>query len=429
MRKIFISLIILFFALAASAQRQGTRPTPYGFDINAKPPIFYNLFLEMNPGGKGLELKFNINIQYDLLYFIKTDSGYVSGYDIALYAKETKTGETVFSQLWKENIREEKFEVTNSQRRYHITSKSFSVDFPPGKYQLDLDLTDETTGREYKSNRPFTVPDLTEEYYLSDIVFLTQDKSQSAEIILPDNDIILEFNKDLYPYFQFDLMNAEKVNVKSELFRLDEDHENLLRKKEASLNEKGVLHHFSEVIVKKDLKEGKYLLRYTLSTDRLEKNIEKKFRIVWYQKPIPMYNLEMALLPMRYLLSDEEWEKIYDYSEEDQRNWYQSYWEKKDPDPDTPMNEVQVEFYKRVMEANSKFRTENYQGWDTDRGKALILYGDPDRVRAKKYLEDAKSYEIWYYKQRNKKLIFIDRDEDGAYILVSIEDIGKEDDE
>jgi hypothetical protein len=81
------------------------------------------------------------------------------------------------------------------------------------------------------------------------------------------------------------------------------------------------------------------------------------------------------------------------------------------------------------MEANSKFRTENYQGWDTDRGKALILYGDPDRVRAKKYLEDAKSYEIWYYKQRNKKLIFIDRDEDGAYILVSIEDIGKEDDE
>jgi len=429
MKKILISVFILFVTMVSSAQMQGIRPTPYGFDINAKPPIFYDLFLELNSGGQDFKLRFNIKIQYDLLFFIKTDSGYVSGYDIALYVKEMNSGETVFSQLWKENIHEEKFENTNSQRRYHINSKSFLVDFPPGKYQLNLALTDETTGREYKSTRSFTVPDLSEDYYLSDIVFLTQDKSQSAEIILPDNEVILEFNKDLYPYFQFKLTNAEKVTVKSELFRHEESREDLLRTKEIPLEEKGLLHHFSEVIDRKDLKEGNYLLRYTITTGHLEKNIEKKFRIVWYQKPIPMYNLEMALLPMRYLLSDEEWEKVYDYAEEDQRNWYQAYWEKKDPDPDTPLNEVQVEFYKRVMEANSKFRTENYQGWDTDRGKALILYGDPDRVRAKKYVEDAKSYEIWYYKERNKKLIFIDRDEDGSYILVSIEDIGKEDDE
>ena len=136
-----------------------------------------------------------------------------------------------------------------------------------------------------------------------------------------------------------------------------------------------------------------------------------------------MYNLELAFLPMRYLFSESEWDDISDLSKAKQKKWYDSYWKEKDPDPETPLNEVQVEFYNRVMDANKRFRAEHFEGWNTDRGKALILYGDPDKVDGKRYLESAQSYEVWYYNQKNKKLIFIDKDEDGSFILVGIEDI------
>ena len=429
MRILHTFLFILLFFSVLYPQMTGTRPTPYGFDVNAKPAIFYDIFLELNDGGEDFKLNFMIKIQYDLLYFIRIDSGYVSGYDISLYIKEMQSGETVYSQLWKETVREAKFDITNSRRHYHVNSKSFYVDFPPGKYQLNLALTDETTGREYKSNRSFSIPDFSQDYYLSDIIFLTEDKIQSAQIILDEDQTILEFNKDLYPYFQFKLSNALRVTVTSELYKIAEGKKELLRTRDKMPAEQGPIYNFNEVIERKNLEEGEYLLRYTITSGDFVQKVEKEFRIVWYQKPIPMYNMEMALLPMRYLLSDEEWNTISDFSEDEQKKWYKAYWKEKDPDPETPLNAVQVEFYHRVMEANKKFHAEQYEGWDTDRGKALILYGDPDRVRAKRFQDDAQPYEIWYYTQRNKKLIFIDQDEDGSYVLVSIENIGKDDDE
>jgi GWxTD domain-containing protein len=429
MKKNYPLLIILLFASALYPQIPDMQPTPYGFDINVKPQIYYDLFIELNPGEKNFQLNFAVSIQYDLLYFVRSDSGYISGYDISINIKDMKTKESVYSQLWKESVREEKFEITNSQRHYHVNSKNFYIAYPSGKYQLYLTLTDETSGREYKSNRLFEIPDISSDNYFSEINFLTTDGTQSVEIVGNDNQRVLEYNKDLYPLFQFKLSDSGNVRIRSELSALDGDEERLLRTQEMALESSGPFYRFEEVLNRKDLEEGAYLLRYTVLAEHFEEKVEKRFNIIWYQKPIPMYNSEMAFLPMRYLLSEDEWKEISDYSEPERMDWYKAYWKERDPDPETPLNEVQVEFYQRVMDANRRFRTEQYEGWNTDRGKALILYGDPDRIDAKRYLDNAKPYEIWYYEQRNEKLIFIDKDEDGSYLLVSIETIGKDKDE
>lgn len=57
----------------------------------------------------------------------------------------------------------------------------------------------------------------------------------------------------------------------------------------------------------------------------------------------------------------------------------QEFWEKRDPDPDTPENEFKTEFQKRVEYANRRFR-EGGRGWDTDRGRVYIFMGPPDKM-------------------------------------------------
>ena len=132
---------------------------------------------------------------------------------------------------------------------------------------------------------------------------------------------------------------------------------------------------------------------------------------------------------MHYILSAEEWDHVDDLSGQELKVWFHDYWKQKDPDPNSSLNEIQVEFYERVMQANRKFTRKYNDGWDTDRGKTLILYGDPDRIEAHHYLTNANPYEIWYYESLNKKLTFIDVNEDDSFHLREVANIGENTDE
>ena len=54
------------------------------------------------------------------------------------------------------------------------------------------------------------------------------------------------------------------------------------------------------------------------------------------------------------------------------------FWLKRDPDPDTPLNEYQQEFEARVEYATKRFR-EGIPGYNTDRGRVYIFMGPPDK--------------------------------------------------
>jgi GWxTD domain-containing protein len=186
---------------------------------------------------------------------------------------------------------------------------------------------------------------------------------------------------------------------------------------------------YNEKIDKKILQEGNYLLTLIIETNEGKTELNKKFQVIWFEKPLYLYDNELAVPPLKYIISQEEWDALEDLSDEKLSAWIKEFWKKKDPDPDTPLNEIMVEFYERVLQANKKFAGEYTEGWTTDRGKSLILYGEPDRVDAYRYNLKSKPYEIWYYESENKKLIFIDVDEDDSYPLMSVEDIGESENE
>lgn len=79
------------------------------------------------------------------------------------------------------------------------------------------------------------------------------------------------------------------------------------------------------------------------------------------------------------------------------------FWNQRDPNPATQVNERYEEFKKAVDYAKRNYKSSlNPQGWNSDRGKILLKYGFPTQIDRKYFSSRMDSvqtypYEIWYY--------------------------------
>lgn len=85
--------------------------------------------------------------------------------------------------------------------------------------------------------------------------------------------------------------------------------------------------------------------------------------------------------PIRYIATTPE-VKIFKGLDTDPARaaFIESFWSRRDPNPDTLVNEYRQLFWERVKYANETFLDSAKPGWKTDRGKIYILYGAPTRI-------------------------------------------------
>jgi GWxTD domain-containing protein len=302
----------------------------------------------------------------------------------------------------------------------------FQVDLEPTKYRLFLEIMDSGTGKGYRSSREFTV---SPEYKYTEVKLFKVDEKPSGEIILGREPPLVEFNYDQKSTFSFRTPARDSLVITSKLLRVKDENSRIIRQKMYRLLADNSILNFDEIIDKKNLKEGRYLLRYRIKYREEVTNLEKYFTVVWFEKPVYLYKHDLALRPMIYVLSTDEYDSAEALSYDELGEWMEEYWNTKDPTPDTPLNEIQVEFFDRVDQANRKYSQRFTEGWETDRGKALILYGEPDRRESNRYAINSKPYEIWYYRKLNRKLTFVDKYKEENYVLVSVEEFEEKENE
>lgn len=93
---------------------------------------------------------------------------------------------------------------------------------------------------------------------------------------------------------------------------------------------------------------------------------------------------EWADGPVRHLMTREEmkqWKAVK--SDDDAKAFVDLFWARRDPTPDTPINEYRNAFEQRVVVADKEFGTSNARGAMTDRGKVFILLGPPYQISTK----------------------------------------------
>jgi GWxTD domain-containing protein len=85
---------------------------------------------------------------------------------------------------------------------------------------------------------------------------------------------------------------------------------------------------------------------------------------------------------VRWIISDEEKKAFMQLSNEEEREQFiESFWDRRNPNPDSEDNEFKDEHYRRIEYANEHFPA-GMPGWMTDRGRIYIVYGAPDEIES-----------------------------------------------
>ena len=105
---------------------------------------------------------------------------------------------------------------------------------------------------------------------------------------------------------------------------------------------------------------------------------------------------------------------------EARKEFLQNFWTRVEKEELGRLNLTRSVYLQRVLTANQRYKTYAKEGWRTDQGRILVLYGEPDEIQRFTNSSDSKPYEIWNYHQieGGVEFVFIDLTGFNEYILV-----------
>lgn len=100
-----------------------------------------------------------------------------------------------------------------------------------------------------------------------------------------------------------------------------------------------------------------------------------------------------------YIISDNEKKAFLALKSDDERDKFiQEFWEARNPNPGSPINEFKEEHYRRIQYANAHFGNEwNAEGWRSDRGRIYIILGPPASHQSFPAGGEMYPIELWFY--------------------------------
>ena len=127
---------------------------------------------------------------------------------------------------------------------------------------------------------------------------------------------------------------------------------------------------------------------------------------------------DQILEALAYVAEPSEVDAMRGKPPEQQAALWDAFWRRRDPTPDTPRNEFQIEFFRRMRYAEQHFLGFG-PGWRSDMGRAYIRYGPPDQIEQRQASAGQPGLEKWYYNQPDRRLVFADREGFGRYTLLN----------
>ncbi len=103
------------------------------------------------------------------------------------------------------------------------------------------------------------------------------------------------------------------------------------------------------------------------ASEQSEKKVDSPWQ-KWLNEEVP------------YIISDQERAAFKRLGTDEEREQFVAqFWERRNPNPGSAVNEFREEHYRRIAYANEHYAA-NLPGWKTDRGRVYIVYGPPDEI-------------------------------------------------
>jgi len=350
------------------------------------------------------EVEIKMSIPYDEIHFVKQKDQFNGRFDVSIMIFEEK--EKVIGESWIEKLSVDEFKMTNSRKKTVELIKNYTL--KPGKYRLEVLITDLKTQNRRKQVREIDMSRLSEGTWMLGDLYFADDSLQEARSDEMPEAVYVGFSasgvEGRYP-FSYILRSGGQI-LKHAKFDVD-----LVKEK----------HEYFFPVKTSDLSYNQYYLTMKAVVDSVEYFREIPLRVQWGGSNVLIPNLDDAIEQMRYLshtgyFSTKEYRKIMNASGNEQKEFFTETWKKIDPTPHTENNELMNEYYYRVNVADQRF-SGHRDGWRTDRGMIYIIYGEPDAIEEHHMEIDTKPYMIWYYYSVNRSFIFVDQTGFGDFQL------------
>lgn len=361
---------------------------------------------------------------------------------------DTFADETVFENTWKLDIPV----MENQSNELLVGVLDFNLDF--SSYQISITASDQNNAA-FKETASFNldlIPPGSEDQSVSDIQLASQIVPQSSD----ENSIFYKNSMEVVPnpsliygdsrpviFFYSEIYGLQNLNnnggylIEQKLFNSDN---NVVHSKERSVS--GANSSIVEMgaIPANKLNSGTYTLVVSTLDVGSNTTVSSAKRVYIYNRDLvtestAFANEESSRLDSEFMvLSEDEimymwktaeyiateaektqWQKLTDVAAK--RKFLSSFWEKRDPDKYSSMNEVKNAYYDRVAYTNKNFgNISRKEGWKTDRGRVYLMYGVPDEIERFQNEYYSKPYEIWHYRKMEGGVIFLFADEQGMNI-------------
>ena len=354
-----------------------------------------------------------IEIPFSTLQFIKRNSVFIASYSASIMINDSK-GKQLFKSVWSDSVIVDEYIHTQSKLRTRKHYVNFNV--AKDKYVIISELYDNDTRKKgnKKKNLNFSkqkkIPSLMEPIIITELNGEWGFNSNEFPILGKkitniDNglDILISGFVDNSPY----LIEAQIL--------LDEEEIVLSKIEDQTVN--GFFVHMIK-IKKEYLNSFNTKIIIELNHSNKVKKIEKNISIFKPGVSGFVKNIENSYRQMKYILTNSERKNAKGKKGKDLENIFLQYWAKRDPTPETNLNELMEEYYIRVNYVNEYFNMSWKEGWETDFGMIYILFGPPDQVqRSNVNSSNTSSYQVWYYNRINKQFVFKDQNGFGDYRL------------
>jgi GWxTD domain-containing protein len=372
-------------------------------------------------GGDSSRVEFFYAIPYNELAYVQTDSGLMAVFSVRLELTGLDNGFSRDGTIFK-RARIRNFQEAFAAQRSFVDA--FSVTAPPGKYRFRMTIaeTSSTGGSEGARGDTFTLRGFGDGLALSSLQIGSSVDTTTGSVIpnpthwFPDQGI-----EALYVYYE-----AYNVSPKGDSYvvtaAIMSDRagrpDTLVRTTPLARPKHGTRAAYALGVSLPGVKAGAYTLGLMVTDPAAGQSVSASRDFVLgsvapeagaeTEAPDTLSPLERKYYDqIQFLATPNQMAYYKSLSEPGKRAYLAKFWGVRNL----------KEFSRRMETADQKYRLPKVPGYDTDRGRIYVKYGEPDAVEQKVIETETRPREYWHYYGTGYVFVFIDIRQDGNYRL------------
>ena len=347
------------------------------------------------------------------LQFIKEKNKFIAEYDANIFVTTDDEDVQVATGSFSDKIISNRFSETTSKVKSTVLNTSFIV--PLDDYNISINVKDLDTKLSSKKSNNVELKQFSNDSQVYDPIFIKEAKGEWGfefnKFPIDANQIVVKNNE--IQFYQYAVINA---GVYEMVINILSGKEVQWSKTINSSSESRVISHLITVPTK-DINRKDLKVQVSVNQKNSTKSRSLGFRFRNSFMPDSITNIDLALSQMNYILTSDERKELKKLKQSDKENFFKKAWARRDPKPDTKVNELMDEYYARVAFTEENFSRGTSGGWRSDMGMIFILFGKPDDIQRYTSMQSNYSYETWYYFSIGQEFAFVDDYGFGDYRL------------